>query len=211
MPLEVIEVPDRRLARAALEVASRAASDGQTEVSVLIPTRAYRRTWSVLLHGKNADRLVKALGQIPHVNATVVPFNVADIAGAHKVFSRIQSLDTLKKPKEAVKPSGGSFVSVPGTTPVADLQHRQAAVVAGRIRSVRVHPGFDAPALEATLTDASGGELLAVFLGRKEIPGIRTGTQIVLTGTVGDRRGRLAMLNPVYELLSIPESESGSD
>jgi hypothetical protein len=59
--------------------------------------------------------------------------------------------------------------------------------------------------------DASGAELLAVFLGRKEIPGIRTGTQVILTGTVGDRRGRLAMLNPVYELLSIPESESTPD
>jgi hypothetical protein len=46
-------------------------------------------------------------------------------------------------------------------------------------------------------------------MGRKEIPGIRTGTQIVLMGTVGDRRGRLAMLNPVYELLSVPETEAG--
>jgi hypothetical protein len=58
---------------------------------------------------------------------------------------------------------------------------------------------------------ATGAELLAVFLGRKEIPGIRTGTQIVLTGTVGDRRGRLAMLNPMYELLAIPESEAAAD
>ncbi len=90
LPLEVIEVPDRRLSRAALELASRAASDGQTEVSVLIPTRAYRRSWSVLLHGKNADRLVKALGQIPHVNATMVPFNVADIAAAEKMLSRVE-------------------------------------------------------------------------------------------------------------------------
>ncbi len=92
LPLEVIEVPDRRLARAALDLASRASADGQTEVSVLIPTRAYRRSWSVLLHGKNADRLVKALGQIPHVNATMVPFNVADIAAAEKILSRVHDL-----------------------------------------------------------------------------------------------------------------------
>jgi Amino acid permease len=44
LPLEVIEVPDRRLSRAALELAARAAADGETEVSVLIPTRAYRRS-----------------------------------------------------------------------------------------------------------------------------------------------------------------------
>jgi hypothetical protein len=34
------------------------------------------------------------------------------------------------------------------------------------------------------------------------------GTQVALTATVGDRRGRLTMLNPVYELLSVPETEA---
>jgi hypothetical protein len=59
------------------------------------------------------------------------------------------------------------------------------------------------------VTDASGGELLATFVGRKEIPGIRTGAQIVLTGTVGDRRGRLAMLNPTYDFLWVPDNDAG--
>ena len=52
--------------------------------------------------------------------------------------------------------------------------------------------------------------MLLVFLGRREIPGIRTGTQLVAKGMVGDRRGRLAILNPDYELLSVPESEQGA-
>jgi amino acid transporter len=207
LPLEVIEVPDRRLSRAALELASRAAADGQTEVSVLIPTRAYRRSWSVLLHGKNADRLVKALSQVPHVNATMVPFNVADIAAAQKLLSRVNELDTGSR-RESQPSSGAKFANVPGATPITEVQYRRHATVAGRVRSVRVHPGFDVPSLEATVADASGGELLAVFMGRKEISGIRTGTQILLSGTVGERRGRLAMLNPVYEILSVPEGES---
>jgi amino acid transporter len=207
LPLEVIEVPDRRLSRAALELAARASADGETEVSVLIPTRAYRRSWSVLLHGKNADRLVKALGQIPHVNATLVPFNVADIAAAEKLLSHVHDINNVGR-KETPPPSTGKFVTVPGATPIADLQHRQRVTVAGRVRSLRVHPGFDTPSLEASVTDASGGELLAIFMGRKQIPGVRTGTQILLTGTVGDRKGRLAILNPLYELLSVPESEA---
>jgi amino acid transporter len=209
LPLEVIEVPDRRLSRAALEVANRAAADGQTEVSVLIPTRAYRRSWSVLLHGKNADRLVKALGQIPHVNATMVPFNVADIAAAQRMLGHVRAPDNGAR-QEPPAASGPQFASVPGTTPITELRYRQQASVAGRIRSVRVHPGFDTPSLEATVTDGSGGELVAVFIGRKSIPGVRTGTHILLAGTVGDRRGRLAMLNPIYELLSIPDSEGGA-
>jgi hypothetical protein len=158
----------------------------------------------VLLHGKNADRLVKALGQIPHVNATVVPFNVADIAAAEKLLSHIHDVNNVSR-KEGRPAATGKFVQVPGATQIADLQHRQRATVAGRVRSLRVHPGFDTPSLEATVTDASGGELLAIFMGRKQLPGVRTGTQISLTGTVGDRRGQLAMLNPLYELLSASE------
>ncbi|MBO0728950.1 MAG: amino acid permease [Acidimicrobiaceae bacterium] len=206
LPLEVIEVPDRRLARAALELASRAAADGQTEVSVLIPTRAYRGSWSVLLHGKNADRLVKALGQIPHVNATIVPFNVADIAAAKKILGRARDLNAAPR-REPSPSSGPKFIRVPDATPIAELHHRQQATVAGRIHSLRVKPSFDTPALEATITDSSGAELLVVFMGRKAIPGIHTGTQILLRGAVGDRRGRLAMLNPTYELLSVPDTE----
>ena len=94
--------------------------------------------------------------------------------------------------------------------PIADLRYRRPAKVAGRLRSVRIQPWSDVPTLEGTLTDASGGEVLLVFLGRREIPGIRTGTQLVAKGMVGDRRGRLAMLNPDYELLSVPESEQGA-
>jgi hypothetical protein len=88
------------------------------------------------------------------------------------------------------------------------LQHRQTARVAGRIHSVRIQPWSGAPALECTLADASGGELLVVFLGRREVPGVRNGTQLVSEGMVGERRGRLAMLNPHYELLSVPPGES---
>ena len=210
MPLEVIEVPDRRLTHAVMQLASRAASDGQTEVSVLIPTRAYRRSWAVLLHGKNANRLVRVLGHIPHVNATVVPFNVADLAESQRALRNPEAILRHAKADKAVASASPLYASVPGTVPIADLTYRQTARVAGRIRSVRVQSGSDAPSLECTLTDASGGEIMVVFMGRKEVPGIRTGTQIVLSGTIGERRGRLAILNPVYELLAVPESEAGT-
>ena len=62
------------------------------------------------------------------------------------------------------------------------------------------------PALECTLTDASGADLMVVFLGRREIPGIRTGTELVVEGTIGERRGGLAVINPRYELLAVPSA-----
>jgi amino acid transporter len=211
LPLEVIEVADRRLGRAALEMATKAAGDGQTEVSVLIPTRSYRRSWALLLHGKNADRLVTVLGHVPHVNATLVPFNVADLAESQRVLAASE----LTLPSEKGRPHAGKadqplFTAVPGATPIGGLRFRRRAKVAGRLCSVRIQPSADATALEATLTDASGGEVLIVFLGRREIAGIRTGTQLVAEGMVGDWRGRLAILNPDYELLSVPEAEEAS-
>jgi hypothetical protein len=100
LPLEVIEVADRRLGRAALQLAADAAGDGQTEVSILIPTRTYRRSWAVLLHGKNADRLVRVLSQVPHVNATLVPFNVADLSESRRSFATPEEFlrDTERPP-----------------------------------------------------------------------------------------------------------------
>ena len=210
LPLEVIEVADRRLGRAALEMAAKAAGDGQTEVSVLIPTRTYRRSWALLLHGKNADRLVRVLGQVPHVNATLVPFNVADLAESQRALASPELILQGGDGQAATGNRHQQFATVPGAEPIAELRYRRPAKVAGRLCSVRIQPWSDVPALEGTLTDASGGEVLVVFLGRREIAGIRTGTQLVANGMVGERRGRLAILNPDYELLSVPESEQGA-
>jgi hypothetical protein len=207
LPLEVVEVADRRIGRAALEMATGAAGDGQTEVTVLIPTRTYRRNWAMLLHGKNADRLVRVLGRVPHVNATLVPFNVADLAESQRAFARPELFLQADKHPQSSGSDDHRYAHVPGTTPIADLQYRRADRVAGRIKSVRIEPWSDVSALECTLADGSGAELLIVFLGRREIAGIRTGTQIAVDGMVGDRRGRLAMINPTYELLSVPDSE----
>jgi amino acid transporter len=207
LPLEVMEVADRRMGRAALEMATKAAADGQTEVSVLIPIRTYRRSWAVLLHGKNANRLVRVLGHVPHVNATLVPFNVADLAQSRRALASELLLPTADRHAGPAKRGRERFAHVPGAIPIAEVGFRRRARVAGRVRSVRVQPWSDVPSLECTLTDASGGELAVVFLGRREIPGIRTGTQMIVEGMVGDRRGGLAMLNPDYELLSVPDAE----
>jgi len=77
LSLELVECPDRRLARAALELAAEAAAGAETEVSVLLPRRAYSRVWSRFLHDQTADRIVLALGQVDNVTATIVPFDVS--------------------------------------------------------------------------------------------------------------------------------------
>ena len=102
-------------------MANKAACDGQTEVSVLIPTRSYRRSWAFLLHGKNADRLVRVLGHVPHVNATLVPFNVADLAESQRALatSNLVFDGDTKRPAPG-KGDHQRFAAVPGATPISD-------------------------------------------------------------------------------------------
>ena len=76
LPLDIIECPDRRLGRAAVELAADATLDGDTECTVLLPRRAFRRVWQRFLHDRTADKIAAVLGQVPHVAATIVPFIV---------------------------------------------------------------------------------------------------------------------------------------
>ena len=208
LPLDVIDTPDRRLGRAALELAADLA-DGQTEVSMLFPRRTYRQAWSRLLHDRTADRIIEIVSKLPHVNATIVPFNV-DSSIDSKMTAAV--LDKPQPPRRRgarrrpIEEERRAMPTVAGTVPISDLQWRQHARVAGRVRSVRIQPWAGTPALECSLVDSSGEVLTVVFLGRREVAGIRNGTKMVVDGVVGAHRGRLAMLNPVYELLEVPEA-----
>ena len=108
-------------------MASKAAADGQTEVSVLIPTRSYRRSWASVLHGKNADRLVRVLGHVPHVNATLVPFNVADLAESQRALASELFLPTADwQVSPAKRRRCERFAPVPGRHP-----HRRSRLPPG--------------------------------------------------------------------------------
>jgi hypothetical protein len=45
-------------------------------------------------------------------------------------------------------------------------------------------------------------DLVAVFSGRREIPGITHGRHVMFEGVAHDERGRLVILNPAYTLLA---------
>jgi hypothetical protein len=69
-----------------------------------------------------------------------------------------------------------------------------------------VQPLADAPTLECVLVDKSGAAITLVFLGRRSIAGLQGGTRMVAEGMVGKHKGKLAMINPTYQLLSASES-----
>jgi amino acid transporter len=76
LPLDVIECPDRRLSRAAIELVADAVVDGDTECTVLLPRRTFALGWQRLLHDRTADKIAAIVSQVPHVAATIVPYNV---------------------------------------------------------------------------------------------------------------------------------------
>jgi amino acid transporter len=216
LALEVIECPDRRVARAASELADDLASDGETQVLFVLPRRTDRGLVGRLLHDRTGDRIVDALSRIDNVSATIAPFDVrgslraradGDGDGSPTATTDRTRDGGAPAPAGATGEAGGrrEAVRLAGTTPIAALVHRRRAVVGGRVRTVRVQPWAGVPTFECTLVDATGA-LTVVFLGRRAIPGIAPGTFLRAEGTVGSHQGRLAILNPSYELVAASEA-----
>lgn len=192
IPLEVVECPDRRLTRAAVETVALELAGADTEVSVLLPDRKYKGVWGRLLHDRTADGIEREVSKLPHANVTSVPFHFES-----------------RRPVEAPAPAGPA--PVPTATaaprrdgdcrPVAEVRCREKVTVEGRVRAVRVRPLADVPSLECVLTDGTGS-LSIVFHGRREIPGLTVGTVVRVRGTAIDHHGRLAILNPEYTLVA---------
>ncbi len=81
VPLELVDCPTRRVARSALEVIAAEVSDGNTELTVLLPSRVHKRFWHRLLHDRTADEIARAAANLPHVNVTMVPFHLGGGGG----------------------------------------------------------------------------------------------------------------------------------
>ncbi|HEY7046095.1 MAG TPA: amino acid permease [Jatrophihabitantaceae bacterium] len=213
-PLEIVECPDRRLVRAAGELALGTVIQDRAEVTVLLPRRTFHRLSNRLLHDRTADRIAEAVGRIPHVSATIVPF---DTTLPHEVVEHLEARQQEAASEPALAATrvrtgtdddeAGVAAHHPrgdGITPIGTVAWKQRVVIEGRIKLVQV--GTTAgKSLEAQVFDDTGGVRL-IFFGRTRIPGIQPGTVIRAVGTVGEYKGHLALANPRYELLSSEEA-----
>jgi hypothetical protein len=86
-----------------------------------------------------------------------------------------------------------------GATPVSELPTRERVTVAGTLRTVTLRPRAGVPALVAELYDGSGS-LSLIWLGRRRIPGINPGRQLVAFGRVTYDGEQPVIFNPHYEL-----------
>jgi len=205
--LELVACPDRRLTRAAVECVARELSDRETEVSVLLPERKYKGIWHRVLHDRTGEAIQEQVSKLAHANVTTVPFHFGSKAEAQlpvaSYADSVQAEAHLRGP--APDPSGpldvgGVAVAVNGRTAIIHAHWRERVTVVGRVRSLRVAPQHDAPTLELVLVDDTGA-ISVVFLGRRALAGVEVGSRMVVEGTVGVHKARLALLNPTYRLV----------
>ena len=149
-PLDIIECPDRRVPRAALEFAAQLAGDGQTEVTILIPRREYTKFWHRLLHDRSSSSIAAAVANVAHCNVTHVPYHLREglvtVAGTSPLASASTNGNGNAKavvgPAATHLPTGGLPA---GRTLINVVESRQQAFVAGRVRGLRVQPWGGAP------------------------------------------------------------------
>jgi amino acid transporter len=209
LTLQLVDCPDRRIVRAALEAAAEAAGDGGTEVSVLLPRLEHKRIWHRLLHDRTADAIAEGLAPLAHVNVTFVPFHLGRDHHDATVDAVLGRTRVVAAPGAASGDDGGaadrSSSALAGRPPVggsgiAAARFRQRVTLVGRVKSLRVQPWSGVATLEAVLADEHGA-ISVVFLGRRHIAGLRVGIRLEVEGMVGQRKGQLAMLNPSYRFL----------
>ena len=208
VPLEIAGCSDRRLTRGAVELVARELADGETEVSVLLPDRKYKGFWHRILHDKTAESIIAQVSRLPHANVTLIPFHLDDEAEAVSLSVITDGAPVGRGlgrapvvPTPVLHPKGAhDRVSVPGCVPISEARWREHVRIAGRVRSIRVGAQNDAPTLELVLDDGTGA-ISVVFLGRRSIAGITIDTRLMIEGTVGIHKTRMAVLNPTYRIL----------
>jgi amino acid transporter len=200
IPLDIVECPDRRLARAAVNLVAEILDEKETELTVLLPRVEYGRSWHRLLHDRTARQIATALADVPHVGVTLMPYHLGRASGPRP--------DVVAKRAAKVKAEARQASLLPATltvpadsVPIGQLGHRDRVTVTGRVRQVRVQPRNGVATVEVTLADGTG-DVRVVFLGRRHIPGIVPGTYLSAHGVVGQRGGHLEMMNPEYTLLA---------
>ena len=202
VPLELVGCADRRLVRSAAKAALLTVVQHQAEVTVLLPRRSFRRVSQRLLHDRTADRIAYAVSRIPHVAATIVPFDttLSDAMENRLEERQVRAAASLALVTETASPtSAGPAVRADGTTPIGNAEWKQQVVVEGTVKSIQIGT-VAGRSLEVQLFDETGGIRL-LFFGRTQIAGLVPGAVLRARGRVGDFKGHLSLANPRYEIL----------
>jgi amino acid transporter len=208
IPLDIVDSPYRELTapvnRYLDRLGARWSSD---QLTVVIPEFVVGVTSITnVLHGQNGLALKLSLLSRPNTAVVSIPFHVGAPSASPPAtpgadlparVSRTAPSHELDRARRASRVRS----AVPGAPPISTLPTRVRVAVTGEVTAARVVPRAASPWLELTVDDGSGS-FLAVFTGRRSIPGLNPGRLATFEGVLGDEHGQKVMLNPRYTLLA---------
>jgi hypothetical protein len=121
--------------------------------------------------------------------------------GVMGIFQRISAPPDQLRAQEVRK----SCRPIERVQQIAECRTRSRPRVAGVVQSITIDPRTQPPTLRVEIYDGTE-EIVGVWYGRREIPGVALGHPLVLEGTVRRNiEGGFEIMNPAYEL--VPETD----
>jgi amino acid transporter len=219
VPLTVIDSPYREITTPVVDYVKRLRTENPNDVvTVYIPEYVLGHWWEQVLHNQSALRLKARLRYQRRVVVASVPYQLASAtarvealqaAMAHAQVTVRPGKRTIEEKRRlkrltadqhelAVEDLQESLIEC-GATPIAACRDREPVTIAGTLRTVVTRPRAGVPVLEAEMWDGTGSVTVS-WLGRRQIPGISPGRNIVIHGRITVVPGGRAVYNPVYEL-----------
>ncbi|MGF2951675.1 amino acid permease [Mycobacterium sp. THU-M116] len=223
-PLRIVDVPDRRVTRAAqVFVADARDEHPDTNVTALLPRRTFARLAGRLLHDRTADKIAQALSLIPDAAATIVPYDVASrIKQAYPDALEQRLAHEIDKVRAWVIQGDEEQLEAyahPGRPPsvvtVAGLIPGQRGTVEGRVSEVQ-DISERGRTLRRCVVGDSSGELTVMFRSGRGGADIEPGQLLRITGkarqsAIQSADRRIAMVDPAYHVIDEPAQAGESD
>ena len=228
VPLTVVASPYREITRPIVGYVKRLRRESPRDIVTLyIPEYVLGHWWEQLLHNQSALRLKARLLMQPgvvvasvpyqlksalHVNAAKVPIPRAEgQAGGHgdpgkpgavgspAPWHRLTAgRDTLHAEELQTD------IAQTSATPIGDCMDHEFVDVSGTLRTVTLRPRGTSLTMEADLWDGTGNITL-IWLGRRDIPGIRPGRRVTVHGRIARIKDERTIYNPSYQLKPGPD------
>jgi hypothetical protein len=200
--LDFIDVPDRRLVKAASDLVSHEVEVPGTHVTVILPRRSYSPLLGRLLHDRTADKIAAAVSRIPRSAATIIPFDVQSRLELlqERQAARAAGQDAGgQRPAGAAGPNGAAGPAGPagsdGAARSAGPARSGGAARPAASRSSADEYGRPVPSPGVDLIASLTGPGRATVEGRVRSVEIRpAGQSSVLACTVADSTGELTAL-----------------
>jgi amino acid transporter len=208
IPLDFVDLPDRRLATAAAAMVSAEAALPGVGVTAVLPRRSYTPIVGRLLHDRTADKMAATISRIPHAAATIVPFDVSSrlevLAGRAAAGKARASTPPDGAADQAAAEAAARFAAESSTSPQAPL----APATDGEPKDRPMHPRRQ-PAKGVSLIASLTTPGRAIVEGKVHVVEIRpVEHNNVLACDVDDGTGQLTAL--FYGRSHIPGLRPGS-